>query len=240
MTTSTTTQLPKCWQDAQDVLNAGVDRLILFGPPGVGKTFAGLNYGNVSAGAWRVNCTDDMTTADVTGHWLPAGDSEWIWRDGGATQALRGGGRLVLDEVDKASGDVLATLLAVTDTPESIHLEHPGLNGNIKPTHGYSVVCTTNCEDMRDLPEALVDRFPVRIRINEPHPDALATLSYDLRDYARRASDLGERRISLRQFQSFDKLRKGLGDQVRAANIVFGDKLAQAVLDAIAIDKVLK
>ena len=187
-----------------------------------------------------MNCTDDMTTADVTGHWLPAGDSEWIWRDGGATQALRGGGRLVLDEVDKASGDVLATLLAVTDTPESIHLEHPGLNGNIKPTHGYSVVCTTNCEDMRDLPEALVDRFPVRIRINEPHPDALATLSYDLRDYARRASDLGERRISLRQFQSFDTLRKGLGDQVRAANIVFGDKLAQAVLDAIAIDKVLK
>jgi MoxR-like ATPase len=237
---NTTTNLPKCWQDAQDVLNAGVDRLILFGPPGVGKTFAGLNYGNVSPGAWRVNCTEDMTTADVTGHWLPAGDSEWVWRDGGATQALRNGGRLVLDEVDKASGDVLATLLAVTDTPESIHLEHPGLNGNIKPTTGYSVVCTTNCEDMRDLPEALVDRFPVRIRINEPHPDALLTLSHDLRDYARRAADLGERRISLRQFQSFDKLRKGLGDQARAASIVFGDKLAQAVLDAIAIDKVLK
>lgn len=234
----TTTELPKCWQDAQDVLNAGVDRLILFGPPGVGKTFAGLNYGFVSAGAWRVNCTEDMTTADVTGHWLPAGANEWTWRDGGATQALRTGGRLVLDEVDKASGDVLATLLAVTDTPESIHLEHPGLNGNIKPTDGYSVVCTTNCEDMRDLPEALVDRFPVRIRINEPHPDALLTLSSDLRNYARRAADLGERRISLRQFQSFDKLRKGLGDQQRAANIVFGDKLAQAVLDAIAIDKV--
>jgi MoxR-like ATPase len=234
----TTIELPKCWQDAQDVLEAGVDRLILFGPPGVGKTFAGLNYGLVSAGAWRVNCTEDMTTADVTGHWLPAGANEWTWRDGGATQALRTGGRLVLDEVDKASGDVLATLLAVTDTPESIHLEHPGLNGNIKPTDGYSVVCTTNCEDMRDLPEALVDRFPVRIRINEPHPDALRTLSYDLRDYARRAADLGERRISLRQFQSFDKLRKGLGDQQRAASIVFGDKLAQAVLDAIAIDKV--
>jgi len=81
----------------------------------------------------------------------------------------------------------------------------------------------------------------VRIRINEPHPDALLALSPDLRDYARRAADLGpERRISLRQFQAFDRLRKGLGDQNRAAGIVFGEKLAQAVLDAIAIDKVAK
>ena len=233
-------QLPKCWQDALDVLEAGIDRLVLFGPPGVGKTFAGLNYGQTERGAWRVPCTEDMTSAEITGHWLPAGNDEWVWRDGGATNALRRGGRLVLDEVDKASGDVLATLLSVTDTPESIHLDHPGLNGNIKPTEGYSVVCTTNCEDMRDLPEALLDRFPVRIRINEPHPDALLRLSPNLRDYARRAADLGERRISLRQFMAFDKLTKSLGDQAYAAEMVFGEKLAQAVLDAIAIDTVIK
>lgn len=237
MTTSTT-PLPKCWQDVHDVLEAGVDRLILFGPPGVGKTYAGLHYGNVERGAYRVPCTEDMTTAEVTGHWLPAGNDEWVWRDGAAVKALRNGARVILDEVDKASGDVLSALLAVTDTPESISLEHPGLDGIVRASDGYSVVCTTNVEDMRDLPEALVDRFPVRLRINEPHPDALAGLSPDLRNYAKRAADLGERRISLRQFQAFDRLRKGLGDERRAASLIFGDKTAEAVLDAIAIDKV--
>ena len=59
--------LPQCWKDVENALNAGVDRIILFGPPGTGKTFAGLHIGNVEAGAHRLVCTEDMTTADVTG-----------------------------------------------------------------------------------------------------------------------------------------------------------------------------
>ena len=94
--------------------------------------------------------------------------------------------------------------------------------------------------DRYDAAWALADRFPVRIRINEPHPDALLRLSPDLRDYARRAADLGERRISLRQFMAFDRLRKSFGEAPYAAEVVFGDKLAQAVLDALAVDSVAK
>jgi len=82
----------------------------------------------------------------------------------------------------------------------------------------------------------LKDRFPVCIRINQPHPDALAKLSADLREYAIRMADAGERRISLRTFYAFDKLRKSLGD-VEASRLVFGTQ-AQSVLDAIAINKV--
>jgi MoxR-like ATPase len=95
---------------------------------------------------------------------------------------------------------------------------------------------TTNIEDMRELPMALADRFPVRIRINAPHPTALEKLSRDLRDYAVRMADAGNRRISLRTFMSFDKLRKQLGDE-RSARIIFGDR-AESILDAIAVDKV--
>jgi hypothetical protein len=49
-------------------------------------------------------------------------------------------------------------------------------------------------------------------------------------------ADAGERRISLRQFMSFDSLRKGLETE-RAAEIVFGDR-AESIMDAIAVDGV--
>lgn len=232
-------KLPQCWKDVQDALDAGIDRLILFGPPGTGKTFAGLNYGDLEGGAWRLICTDDMTNADVTGHYIPNGN-DWQWKDGSAVKAWNGngnrGGRLVVDEIDKAGGDVFATLLAMTDSPESAKWERPTDGRIVRPKDGFSVVMTTNIEDMRELPEALVDRFPVAIRINQPHPDALERLSADLRKYAVRMADAGERRISLRTFFAFDKLRTTLGD-AEAARIIFRDQ-AQSVMDAIEVDKI--
>lgn len=232
--------LPQCWQDVENALNAGIDRVILFGPPGTGKTYAGLTYGDVNAGAYRLICTEEMTNADVTGHYKPNAQGAWAWQEGSAIKAWQGdgqrGGRLVVDEIDKAGGDVFATLLAMTDSPESAKWEHPENGRIVRPLDGFSVVMTTNIEHMTELPEALKDRFPVCIRIDQPHPDALALLSADLRKYAVRMADAGERRISLRTFFAFDKLRKSLGDQ-EASRLVFG-RQAESVLDAIAIDKV--
>ena len=237
---SDNTHLPQCWQDFNAVIEAGIDRVILYGPPGTGKTYAGLNMGDISSGSWRLVCTEDMTNFDVTGGFLPGADGSFNWHDGSAVSAWRGngitGGRLVVDEIDKAGGDVFATLLAMTDTVESAKWENPA-NGRIEtPKEGFSVVMTTNIENMEELPSALKDRFPCAIRINEPHPDALTQLPSNIREYARKMADAGERRISLRQFYAYGQLAKNHGKE-RAAHLIFGPQ-AEAFLDAVAVDTV--
>jgi MoxR-like ATPase len=237
----TTTNLPECWQDVNDILDSGINKLILFGPPGTGKTFAGLTFGNVSAGAHRLICNEDMTSADVTGHFKPSGDGTWKWQDGTVIKAWQGdginGGRVVADEIDRASGDVMSQLLAMFDSEESASWEHPETGRILKPKKGFSVFMTTNIEDMRELPQALKDRFPVAVRINTPHPDALTMLSPDLRGAAAASADADkDRRFSVRAFMAFDTLRKTVSVE-KAARLTFG-KHYQSVLDAILVNGV--
>jgi MoxR-like ATPase len=227
-----------CWRDVADVLSAGVARLLLYGPPGTGKTYAALHQGVEEGLAERLVCTEDLTSGEITGTWMPSRDGQFEWREGPAIRAWRGndgrGGRLVLDEVDRASGDALATLLAITDSPESARWRNPETLEWVRPGEEFSVVMTSNIEDLGDVPRALRDRFPVSIRIDRPHASALARLSDDLRGPAL-AGSLGpeQRRVSLRSFYVFDELRRHHGSS-RAARLVFGET-AQSILDALTI-----
>jgi MoxR-like ATPase len=232
--------LPDCWQTLYDALVAGVDRIVLYGPPGTGKTYAGLTMGDTSAGAFRLVCTEDMTNGDVTGSFMPNSDGSFSWVAGAALKAWDGdgirGGRLIADEIDKAGGDVAATLLAMLDGEDSASWEHPETGRIHRPKAGFSAIMTTNIENMEELPPALLDRFPVRVRIDQPHPNAVNLLSSDLRPMAVQNADAGDRRISLRTLMAFDKIRKVHGDD-RAATIVFGRR-AQDILDAMKVEAV--
>jgi MoxR-like ATPase len=235
-----TANIPQCWADVEDVIDAGLTKLILFGPPGTGKTYAGLNMFG-ARNAHRLICNEDMTSADVTGHFMPTEDGTYKWNEGAVIRAWRGdghqGGRVVADEIDRASGDVLSVLLSMFDSVESSSWAHPVTGEVVRPNPGFSVFMTTNIEDMEDLPTALKDRFPVAIRINKPHPSALTFLSEDLRIPAANSVDAyGSERISLRGWKAFDQMRGKLGDE-KAARLCFGDNY-RSVVDAIKVNQV--
>jgi MoxR-like ATPase len=229
-----------CWRDLADIFEAGLQRVLLYGPPGTGKTHAGLFLG-VSGRAERLVCTEDLTSAEITGTWMPTGGERWAWLDGPALRAWRGddglGGRLVVDEVDRASGDALSTLLAMTDSVESARWRHPETGEWVTPGANFSVVMTSNVESLEDIPAPLLDRFPVRIAIDRPHPVATDRLSPDLRAVAQ-AGSLGPdgRRVSLRQFLAFDHLRGRCGEE-RAASLLFGAPTGRALLDALLVTR---
>jgi len=228
-----TNNLPQCWQDFEDIIRSGTDRVILYGPPGTGKSYGGLTIGVEDNNAYRLVCTEEMTTAYVEGMFLPSADGGYAWKDGQATKAWRTGGRLVIDEIDKASSDVFAMLLAFTDSVGSAVHDLPN-ETRIAPARGFSVVMTTNLEDPDDLPTALRDRFPVALEIAEAHPNALLQLPEELREIARACvSAEAERRSSLRAFYEFARLRDTLGDE-RAARLVFSHK-SEASLDSLRV-----
>lgn len=228
-----------CWADVRDVLAAGVDRVLLYGPPGTGKTFTALGVGGHSEEAERLVCTEDMTAGEITGTWLPGRNGQFEWREGPAIRAWRGsdgaGTRLVLDEVDRASGDALSTLLSVTDSSESARWRNPDTLEWVTPGPEFSVVMTSNIDVLEQIPESLLDRFPIRIRIDRPRRDALTSLSEDLREAALWGScGDPDRRISLRGFYAYDRLRRHYGE-LRAVALVFGTERAESVLDALRI-----
>jgi MoxR-like ATPase len=223
---------PKCWQDFQDVIDAGIKRVIVHGNPGTGKTFTALTYGVSTAGSKRLICSEEMTGSDIEGTWKPSAN-EWHYVEGVAVESWRTGARLVVDEGDKASGDIIGKLLNFLDSVGSSSWTNPETKEVITPHANFSAVITSNIEEPDHLPPALRDRFSVAININAPHPDALLALPQNLRVVANAViSAEPERRVSLRAFYDYATLLNVMPME-RAGELVFGATRAEAIIDAI-------
>lgn len=221
------------WSYAEKLLASDqVRTMLLFGRPGTGKTYAALTFGRVENGVFSVTLTEETSAAEVRGHFiLKASDS--VWHDGPFVRAMRAGGRIVINEVSNAGGDVQQLLFLVLESAASAVLTLPS-GETLRPAPGFHVVTTDNQPPER-LPEPLRDRLTCVLEITRPHPDALANLSPVLRRAAEAGLGLDDdRRISARNWNDLEALSREFGLEA-ACRLVFGAERGLMLHDAIRI-----
>ena len=221
------------WELVEKLLaSSAVDRIYLWGPPGIGKTWVAYHKGRIERGVYAITLTPETPASELRGHFLPKG-SEVVWHDGPVLRAMREGARLVINEPSHASEDALAFLYPILEFHETARITLP-TGETVKPAPGFNVVLTDNSPP-DDLPPALRDRFDVTLEVKEPHPEALQALSEPLREAARRSLGLeAERRVSLRRWLVLDRLRHELG-LAEASLAVLGVERGPQILDAIQL-----
>ena len=231
MTTST---LTTGWETANFAMANGLDRVLLHGTPGTGKTYFGLNYHLGTSKSYRLICTDEMTDGDMIGKYKQNDNGIWRFEEGVAIKAWRTGGRLVVDEINRVNGDIEARLMAIIDTVASSSFEHPETGEIIRPAQGFSVVATMNGEP-EDLSPAVLDRLVVRVEIEQPHPDAIAALPTELQDIALEYAMRDDAdRYSLRSFFAFAGLLKASGNLEASAHVCL-PRIAKSIVGALSI-----
>lgn len=218
-------------------------RALLYGPAGTHKSSMCAKFGLEGRGVVRTFITAETAAAQITGHWLP-GASGTQWMDGPGTRAWRSANRLVVDEIDQAGGDTIPALHAFADDEEiaSITLA----NGETIVPHGeFQFFATMNSTPVA-LPEALRDRFVVKLHVRYPNPEMLSTFPNVIRNYAA----MGIYTPALKALPGLESLastrtwveiaflvgKRGLGfaDALRAIGLPNAKKLAEKVHSAVA------
>lgn len=216
-----------------------VQNTLLYGPPGTGKSRFAKRHETTSF--YAVHCHDEMSEADILGGpalFAENGGTRSDWCDGSGLRAWREGKRLVIDEIDKSSGPALTALLCLLDDADVAAYTVPTTGEHVIPKKGFHVVATMN-GDPDDLPDALKDRFTVRIEIDRPHPEAIKALPKDLQCAAHESARLdGDRRVSIRGWRAFATLRDAVSHEI-AAKAVFGPRAGE-ILDSFAVAKLVE
>ena len=223
------------WEFVEKVISCQCFRTIyLYGPPGIGKTWAAYNMGDTSDGVLSVTLTEDTPAMELRGHYVTT-ERGMVWQDGSFTRAMRSGQRLVLNEPSHSAPDVQSFLYPVLENLETARLTLP-TGETVTPAPGFRVILTDNLPPDQ-LPAALQDRVNSVLHISRPHPDALALLSPEIREAASVSFRLeAERRVSLRGWLMLEEASAFLG-LADAALAVFGPERGPQILSAIELGK---
>jgi MoxR-like ATPase len=207
--------------------------VLLYGPYGTGKTYAAATCGvENDRPALVLNMTEDTGAAEIRGHYGVKG-GDFTFLEGPMLMGWLQGVRVVVNEIEKCGPDALAAMLGFADDPKVACMTLPD-GTTVRPLEGFHLVATSNAPP-EALDPALRDRFPIAIRVDRVHPDALAALPVRFRDAAANSGLLEdpERRVSIRAWNCLAHLWPRLGLELAAA-AVFGDRAAD-VLAALKI-----
>lgn len=164
-----------CWKLFDAIIGA-TPRILLYGIPGTGKTYQANTTNLEGRNTYNVTLTQDSSASELLGHYVLNETGGMDWLDGIGVQAWKDGARLVVNEIDHAGVDVMSFLHALLDDPEFAKFTLPNKRKEtVRPQPSFQVIATMNGVP-EDLPEALLDRFPVKINIDTVHPSALESL----------------------------------------------------------------
>jgi len=210
------------------------DRVLLYGVPGTGKSYQATLYNlEEKQEVVSTTLTEDGSAMELRGHFIPNEDGSMSWLHGTAINAWLKGARFVVNEIDHASSDVLTFLYSILDDKQFAGMTLPNREQTfVKPSKGFNVVATMNGSP-DSLPEALADRFPVKINIDKIHPSALKKIPKKYRKACESMSLIQDsaRRTSIRAWAEFNRLSKFMTEE-DSAKVVFQSRYRD-VLDTI-------
>lgn len=192
-----------------------IRRILLHGKPGTGKTTKACNSAGKN-GFYNITLTEESSVADILGFWMPKG-KKFKFNPGLGIKAWEEDKTLVINEIDKASGSVLTVLHAILDDKKIAKYTLPD-GRTVRPGKHFKAIATMN-GSVQELPEALADRFDLKLDIKKPCQEAVDSLPEDLRPLVDAAYSKETLSITFREIQAFAKLRNIIEDD---AYIVFG------------------
>lgn len=227
----------RVWEQIELVIGQS-PRILLAGPPGTGKTRAGMRINlKKDALVMGMTMTDETPMSEVRGHYVAKG-GEFVWYDMIFMKAWRESHsrpvRVVINEIDHTGADCSSFMHAFLDDPEIASYNLPTGELLSPGPFGVEVIATMNGK-FEDLPEPVLDRFPVRIEVAETHPGAFEGLPTELRKLATGCANDNneEKRISVRAFKEFATLSTKIDKKV-AAQVIFGTR-SKEIMNAIQI-----
>ena len=143
--------------------------ILLSGQPGTGKT-AGLEVAFPENGGLRTMILTPRTEADdFYGSYVSVvgedGRETLVWEDSELVKAMENGAKILLDEIGLAPANELSPLFPLMDGRRELRIPTNPARGVVKAKDGFGIVAAYNPDSSRNISEALVSRFRLKMEV---------------------------------------------------------------------------